>query len=104
MQMTETKNRLFLLLVFTLFLSFPVSTVAQIQRPDYDGLLNCESNLVHQDIVVSDALEKTKENGVLIVIVRLGDGETSRELMRRRLYNVHQYFSSTLDKSRKKPV
>jgi hypothetical protein len=90
--MMGTKNRLFLLLVFASFLSLPVLTVAQERRYDYDELLNCERNLLYQSVVVNAALEQTKENGVLIVILRLGDGETSRELMRQRLYNVREYF------------
>ncbi len=86
------KDRLFLLLVFALFLLFPVLTDAQERRYDYDELLNCERNLLYQDVVINAALEQTKEDGVLIVVVRLGDSEASRELIRRRLYNLRQYF------------
>gem|GEM_PF-4462389 len=86
--MTETKDRLFLLLVFALFLSFPVLIAAQEKRYDYNELLNCERNLLYQDVVINEALEKTKADGVLIVVVRLGDGENSRELIRRRIFNV----------------
>ncbi len=92
MQMTENKDRLFLILLFALFLSFPGLIAAQEQRYDYNELLNCERNLLYQDVVVNEALEKTKGDGVLIIVVRLGDGENSHELMRRRLYNVRQYF------------
>jgi hypothetical protein len=92
MRMMRTKDRLFLLLVSAFFLLFPVFTTAQERRYDYDELLNCERNLLYQDFVINAALEKAKENGVLIVIVRLGDGETSRELIRYRLYNLRLYF------------
>lgn len=70
----------------------PIFIAAQERRYDYDELLNCERNLQYQDFVISNALEKTKNDGVLIVIVRLGDGETSREL-NRRLYNLRRYFT-----------
>lgn len=88
----RTKHKLFFPVIVALFLLFPTFIFAQERRSDYDELLNCERELLYQDLVVNAALEKTKENGVLIVIVRLGDGETSPELIRRRLYNVRQYF------------
>jgi len=56
--------------------------------------LNCESGLVVQDFVVNGALEKSKDAGVLIVVVHSGDGERSRLLMQRRLFNVRQYFKN----------
>ncbi len=92
MRMMRTKNRLLLAFVIALFLSFPIFTAAQEHRNDYDELLNCERALLYQDVVVNAALEQTNKNAILIVIVRLGDDETSRELIRRRLYNVRQYF------------
>ena len=54
----------------------------------------CEIELEKQDFVVYTALKRTKEDGILIVILRLGDIENSHELMRRRLYNVRQYFKN----------
>ena len=90
--MMKTKNKLFLAFVIALFLWLPTFAAAQERRYDYDELLNCERNLLYQDVVVNAALEQTNKNGILIVIIRLGDGEISRELIRRRLYNVRQYF------------
>ena len=101
--MMRTKNKLFLLLIIALFLWFPTFTAAQERRYDYDELLNCERSLQYQNLVVSAALEQTNEKKVLIVIVRLGDGETSRELIRRRLYNLRQYFFKEYGNHFKKP-
>ena len=82
----------FSLLVIAMFLIGPALIAGQEFRYDHDELLNCEQNLVRQDIVVNDALEKTKTDGVLIAIVRLGDGENSQQLVRRRIFNIRQYF------------
>jgi len=105
--MMRTKHKLFLSLIIALFLLLPIFTAAQERRYDYDELLNCERSLQYQALVVKAAFEQTNENKVLIVIVRLGDGETSRELIRRRLYNLRQYFFKeygNLFKSEKKFV
>lgn len=88
----KRKNLLLLPAITSLFILFPILTNAQENRYDYNEILNCETSLVHQDYVVSEALEQTKTSGVLIVIVRLGDGENSSELTHRRLYNLRQYF------------
>lgn len=55
-------------------------------------VMNCESNLVTQDIIVAKALQQLKENEVLIVVVHLGEGENSPELGRRRVFNLREYF------------
>jgi hypothetical protein len=81
-----------ILFAVLLFLWLTVSAVAQEPRYDFDELLNCERELVYQDNVVIVTEQQIKEEGVLIVIVRFGDGETSRRLMRWRLYNLRQYF------------
>ena len=50
---------------------------------------NCES-----DIAVLDAASRRAgEDGLLIVIARLGDGERSRKLNHRRLFNVRAYLT-----------
>lgn len=90
--MMKTKNKQYLLLFIALLVLIPISTAAQERRYDYNELLNCERNLLYQDNVINEALEKTKGGGVLIVIARLGDGENSRELIRRRIFNVHEFF------------
>jgi hypothetical protein len=58
-----------------------------IERP-----LNCELNLLYQNLVMEEAIRETKNGGVLVVIGRSGSGESSRTIMRRRLLNVRQYF------------
>ncbi len=88
----KRKKTPFLSVITSLFILFPILTNAQENQYDYNEILNCESSLAHQDIVVSEALEQTKTGGVLIVVIRLGDGENSSELTRRRLYNLRQYF------------
>jgi hypothetical protein len=48
--------------------------------------------LQYQEDIISAAVEQIKRGGVLVVVARLGDGEGSRELNRRRLYNVREYL------------
>jgi hypothetical protein len=83
-------------MMLLLLIAIPTTAQEQPERVEFKEintqLLNCETNLLLQDIVVSAALQQTKQNGVLIVIARSGSGEDSRELMRRRIYNVRQYF------------
>ena len=88
----KRKNTPCLSVITSLFILFPILTYAQENRYDYNEILNCERSLAYQDIVVSEALEQTKTGGVLIVVIRLGDGDNSSELTRRRLYNLRQYF------------
>jgi hypothetical protein len=90
--MMRIKYKQFLPLFIALLLFVPIFIAAQ-ERPEKNNeLQNCETGLAYQDVVINEALEKTKGSGVLIVIARLGDGENSRELIRRRMYNVRQYF------------
>ena len=53
-----------------------------------DGPLNCEMNFQNISYVRTLMGEQVNSDGVLILIARLGDGEGSRQLNRRRLYNV----------------
>jgi hypothetical protein len=56
---------------------------AYVDRPD-----NCESNLIRLEQLAFAMMEKVlSEKTTLIIVARLGDGERSRELIRRRLYN-----------------
>jgi len=50
---------------------------------------NCEENIS----ILGAATQAVDKDGLLIVIARLGDGEQSRELNRRRLHNVRTYLS-----------
>ena len=54
---------------------------------------NCEVNAVDLDSVRSEALEETNRDGLVIVIARLGNGETSRAYNRWRLIAVKNYLS-----------
>lgn len=77
-----------------LALSFPAfaqqTPPLEVELNNY--ILNCEMSLLVQDTTAMAAVEKTMGDQVLIVIVRPGDGEASRQLIRRRLYNIRQYF------------
>lgn len=53
----------------------------------------CELNAAALDSVRNEALEKVREDGVVIVIARLGNDETSRVHNRRRLLAVKGYLS-----------
>ena len=90
--MMRIKNKQSLTLFVGLLLFIPIFIAAQ-ERPEPNNqLVNCETGLAYQDFVINEALEKTNGGGVLIVIARLGDGENSRELIRRRIYNVREFF------------
>jgi len=54
---------------------------------------NCNSNSAQLDRVRNEALPGIEKGAVIIVIGRLGKGETSTELNRRRLYSVQAYLS-----------
>ena len=94
----KTKNNQFLFLFIAFLLCAPIFIAAQEQtekverREINNHLNNCEMNLAYQDYISNAAREQTQNGNVLIVIARLGDGETSRELMRRRIYNVREFL------------
>ena len=79
--------------MIALVLFMRIFIAAQERREINNKLLNCEMDLLYQAVVFDAALKQTKSGGVLIVNARLGDGENSRELTRRRLYNVRKFFS-----------
>lgn len=56
----------------------------------------CEGNVATLNI----AHLKAGETGLITFIARLGDGETRRELNRRRLHNVRTYLTSELYRKR----
>jgi hypothetical protein len=62
------------------------------QREINNRVQNCETGLVYQEDIIRAAVEQIERGGVLIVVARLGDGENSRELNRRRLYNEREYL------------
>lgn len=53
---------------------------------------NCETNSFVLDHVRDEALKEEDRDRVLIAIARLGEGETTRELNKRRLYTVESYL------------
>ena len=79
-------------------LLLPISTPAQERSEEFrrrkinDRVLTCEMGLQYQEDIISAAVEQIKRGGVMVVMARLGDGEGSRELNRRRLYNVREYL------------
>ena len=52
---------------------------------------NCEMNMLYMDILGNVLPEYTQNRNVLIIVARLGKGETSRSFNRRRLHNALQY-------------
>jgi hypothetical protein len=86
-----------LLLVLVLYLASVGGTAAQnqsatdpltLQPPD-----NCEGNAARLDVVRNKSTV-AGENKVTIAIAKLGIGEQSRELNRRRLYSVRTYLTA----------
>jgi hypothetical protein len=62
---------------------------AYVERTDIP--LQCEENLIRLERLAFVTMEKVlSEKTTLIIVARLGDGERSRELIRRRLYNVRE--------------
>jgi hypothetical protein len=58
--------------------------------------LNCEMTFQLMEDVRNLIQAKADDKGVVILIARLGKGENSRTLNRRRLYNVREGFQVTL--------
>lgn len=59
------------------------------QSTSFIGLYNCEDNSAMLDMLANE-LRSSNERS--FVIARLGRGEASREISRRRLYNVRTYL------------
>ncbi|MEJ7575953.1 MAG: hypothetical protein WKF74_02990 [Pyrinomonadaceae bacterium] len=74
----------FTLLLLTLIAGYSSVAAQQPMEP-----ANCESDIAILDTVSRQA----GEDGLIIVIARLGDGESNRELNHRRLYNVRTYLT-----------
>jgi len=53
----------------------------------------CETHSAILDITRNEAVWGAGKNSVVIAIARLGDGETSRQLNRRRLYNLTVHWN-----------
>lgn len=88
--------RLFRYISFVFMLLLAVPLAAQ-ERPAWlnaweipKAPFTCEENLIHLERLAFLMYEEIERRGKLIVISRLGDGETSRQLNRRRLHNVRE--------------
>jgi hypothetical protein len=57
---------------------------------------NSEMNALNMEVVRAWIREEPNTGSVIILVARLGRGETRRELNRRRLYNVAQRFTAVL--------
>lgn len=57
---------------------------------------HCEEHSAFLDVISQEALLGAGKDGVLIAIARLGIGESSKELSRRRLENVRVYLRNRL--------
>ncbi len=88
----------FILVIVTIFLFAP-ALIAQDRSKEIveqgwgvpDEPFNCEMNSLYLDILGNVLPEKTQNGNVLIIVARLGKGETSRSFNRRRLHNALQY-------------
>ena len=78
-------------IVIMLAISLPASAQTKPTQPYVvvGGTSSCEENAATFDNL-ANTLRSTDER--LFAVARLGRGETSRELNRRRLYNVRTYF------------
>jgi hypothetical protein len=102
--MNEGSIKLRVLLIVTLCVLFTELGVAAQERAATDPVLarlgfgsgfgNCETNTATLDRVLNQALLGDRKDSAVIVIARLGRGEMSGELTRRRLYTVRAYFSA----------
>jgi hypothetical protein len=78
---------------------FSFTTTAQQKSDDRpyrfmnsDTPLDCEVAEVVMETVTANLKGFYKDAGILIAVARLGEGEKSHELSRRRLYNVRAYL------------
>ncbi len=86
-----------LLLILALCVASATGTVAQ-NRSTSDPLTgqppdNCEGNSARLDVVRNKSIA-AGENKITIAIARLGNGEQTPELNRRRLYTVRTYLTA----------
>jgi hypothetical protein len=62
----------------------------RVANPSHPG--TCETHSATLDITRNEVVSGASKDRVVIAIARLGDGETSRELNRRRLYNLRVHW------------
>jgi hypothetical protein len=69
----------------------PEQTQSLLQRRN-ESVLSCDDGVARQDFIVSEALEKLKDDTFLFVILRQSINESSENLAERRLFNIQRYF------------
>lgn len=80
-----------LLIVASLFVFGQVQPQSRQSWDRTDKPLSCEANIIRLEHLALSALEQiSRDQSTLIIVARLGDKELSRELDRRRLYNVRE--------------
>ncbi len=86
--------------IFILVLVSLIVAGAQVRQPP-TGLasiipeipMTCEMNALFLDFLLEAIPEATKDNKAVIIISRLGKGETARRYHQRRFHNAFQYLS-----------
>lgn len=80
-------------------ISLIMVTVLQAQNDQTEPILgfsgeplSCDDGVAFHDLIVTEALEKMKENSFLFILVSQGNRENSDELLQRRIHNIRQYF------------
>lgn len=69
-----------------------------------DEPFNCEMNSLYMDILGNALPEQIQDRNVLIIVARLGKGETSRSFNQRRLHNALQYQIDRIKIAREKVI
>jgi hypothetical protein len=75
----------------SLLLILGAASICHAQNPDASKKTapeNCEIHSLILDMMRNEVVWGSSKGGLVIAIARLGNGETSRELNRRRLYNL----------------
>lgn len=91
--MSAVKRRLSFAITLVILCAFNLKAQSKTSAamPD-EHPANCEINEARLDGVSISASNRITPDDVLIIIARLGDGEKSEELSRRRLYNAREYI------------
>jgi len=89
---------LFLIAAFSLWLN--VSNVLAQQQPSTPNVRDFDNqrptNCADRTAAIDGTSQQTPADGLIIVIARLGDGETRANLNQRRLHNVRTYWTEFL--------
>ena len=66
--------------------------------------MTSEFNIIRLEFIAKDAIAAASGRGVTILVARLGDGERSREVHRRRLHNVRTFLTTYSDLNAKNVI